>query len=153
MMLMKWQPRVASRWSPSADTRSLFRSWDSMLEEFFRPTPLSPAERADWVPRIDVTEEKDRYVVDVDLPGLEKKDVEVTMEDGVLTISGERKFDRNEENETLHRRERFVGRFSRSMTFPSDVDTEKVEAGFKNGVLRVALAKTEQAKPRAIEIQ
>jgi HSP20 family protein len=106
-----------------------------------------------WAPRIDVREEPDGYVVEVDLPGLSKSDIEVSLENDILTISGERKMEDTQDGQTVHRRERFCGKFTRSMSFPGDVDPEKVAASFKDGVLKVEIKKSELTKPRQIEIK
>ncbi len=102
---------------------------------------------------MDIREEKERYLADFELPGLEKNEVQVTMENGVLTVTGERKREETREDDKVYRSERFYGKFSRALRLPDDVDTEKVEAGFKNGVLRVVVPKKEESKARPIEIK
>ncbi len=154
MNLVRLQPRMLSGIYPN-ETRSLWNEWDRMLDEFFTLAPSrgNAAEVCEWVPRVDIREEKDRYVADFELPGLEKNDVEVTLENGVLTVTGERKREETTENDKVYRRERFYGKFSRSLRLPDDVDAERIEAGFKNGVLRVSVTKKDEAKPRTIEIK
>jgi HSP20 family protein len=105
-----------------------------------------------WLPAVDVRETADEFVFVAELPGLTKKDVNITLEDKVLTISGERSFEGKEENQNYHRIERAYGSFSRSFTLPHEVDQERVSANFKDGVLTVAVAKAEALKPRKIEI-
>jgi len=154
MNLVRIQPRMLSSVYPN-EARSLWNEWDRMMDEFFNlaPSRSNTAEVCEWVPRVDIREEKDRYVADFELPGLEKGDVEVTLEDGVLTVTGERKSEESTENDKVYRRERFYGKFSRSLRLPNDVDAERIEAGFKNGVLRIAVGKKDEAKPRTIEIK
>ena len=104
------------------------------------------------MPAIDVRESDDELVVSADLPGLTKKDIEVTVEDNRLTVSGERKWDEETRNDRYHRIERAYGRFSRTLTLPSAVDAEKVEASFKDGILNVTIPKAEQAKRKQIAV-
>lgn len=149
MTLVRWKPRSLAHWSPRHDLSPLADDWDSLFNEFFN---LAPATRRDWCPAADVQEEEARYVVTVDLPGMTKDDVEVTFENDVLTISGERKSASEQENGKLHRNERFFGKFTRSLRFPSDANREQIQATFKDGVLEIALPKSEEAKVRRIEV-
>lgn len=108
--------------------------------------------RNTWVPPVDVQETEDAYVFTAELPGLNKEEVSITLEENLLTLSGERSFKEKEEGESYHRVERAYGSFSRSFSLPSQVDASKVDASFENGLLKVEIAKAEQAKPRKIEI-
>src|SRR6202011_2607294 len=105
---------------------------------------------ADWVPIADITEDEKEYLIKAELPDLKKEDVKVTLENGVLTISGERKFEKK--NKKYHRVERAYGRFVRSFALPDDADPNGVQADFKDGVLIVHLPKNEKAKPKQIEV-
>jgi HSP20 family protein len=107
---------------------------------------------ADWVPSVDVSETEGEYQIKAELPEVKKEDVKVTVEDGVLTIQGERKHEKEEKGKKYHRVERSYGSFVRSFTLPDLVDEEKVKAEFKDGVLNVQLPKSEKAKPKAIEV-
>src|SRR5438094_7922752 len=107
---------------------------------------------ADWMPLADVTEDEKEYLIKAELPELKKEDVKVTVENGVLTISGERKFEKEEKNKKYHRVERGYGTFMRSFTLPDDADANKIKAEFKNGLLKVHLPKSEHAKPKQIEV-
>jgi HSP20 family protein len=104
-------------------------------------------------PALDVYEDKDNYTVKVEAPGVKKEDIDISLHDGVLSISGERKAEEKAENAEVHRTERFVGRFQRTVTLPSPVAADKVQAQYKDGVLTVTLPKTEEAKPKQITIQ
>jgi len=107
-----------------------------------------------WSPRVDIVEEKDAYKVHADLPGLEKKDIGVTVENGVLTISGERKFERKEKNKDSYEYfERRYGSFSRAFKLPELVDPTNIEANYRGGVLEVTLPKAEKAKPKHVEVK
>jgi len=130
----------------------LFRDLRSVEDEFDRIAGRAFS-RDTWVPALDVRESQDRFDVTVDLPGLEPDDVNVTFEDGMLSISGKREFSAEDRGETWHRIERSFGTFARSMRLPQTADTERIEATFDKGVLTVSVPKTEQAKPRTIEVR
>ena len=108
---------------------------------------------ADWAPTADISEDENEYVIKAELPELKKEDVKVTVENGVLTISGERKFEKEEKNKKYHRVERAYGRFARSFALPDNADASKVKAEFKDGMLTVHLPKSEKAKPKQIEVK
>jgi HSP20 family protein len=107
---------------------------------------------SEWAPLVDITEDEKEYVIKADLPDVRKEDLKVTLENGVLTISGDRKFEKEEKNKKYHRVERAYGSFLRSFSMPDDAEGSKVNAVFKDGVLRVHLAKSEEAKPRSIDV-
>jgi len=107
---------------------------------------------ADWVPSVDVSETVGEYQIKAEIPDVKKEDVKVTLEDGVLTIQGERKQEKEVKGKRYHRVERSYGRFARSFTLPDVIDEEKVKAEFKDGILHLALPKSEKAKPKAIEV-
>jgi HSP20 family protein len=130
----------------------LFRDLRSVEDEFDRLAGRAYS-RDTWVPALDVRESEDRWEVTLDLPGLEPGDVSVTFEDGMLSITGRREFSKEDQGDTWHRIERSFGTFARSLRLPQTADTEKIEASFDKGVLTVSVPKTEQAKPRTIEVQ
>ena len=105
-----------------------------------------------WSPRVNISETNDHYVITADLPGMRKEDIKVTYDNGVLTIQGERKQEVEEKDEKLHRVERLYGMFERSFRLPMSVQADKIQAEFKDGVLRLTLPKAEDAKPRQISI-
>jgi HSP20 family protein len=105
-----------------------------------------------WAPSCDIYEEGDSIVVKAELPGVEKSDIDVQVENNVLTLRGERKREKEVKSENLYRTERFYGAFSRSFTLPVTVDTEKIQAEYKDGVLQVTLPKVDAAKPRRINV-
>ena len=107
---------------------------------------------AAWVPPVDIHEEKERLVITAELPGFKENEISITTENGMLTISGERKFEKEENGKNYHRVERSYGRFARSFSLPNNVDREKIQARFENGLLSVDLPKREDAKPRTIKI-
>ena len=105
-----------------------------------------------WSPALDVREDKDSFVIRAELPGLKREDIDVSLQDGALVISGERKFEKAEEGVEVHRQERYYGKFQRTLTLPEPVAADKVKADYKDGVLTVTLPKTEEAKPKKIDV-
>jgi HSP20 family protein len=114
--------------------------------------PFEKSALAEWSPRINVSETEKEIQVTAELPGIEEKDVEVTLDNGVLLIKGEKKAEKEEKNKNYHRVERSYGAFTRSFTLPQTVSGEEAQAEYNNGVLRVTLPKREEAKSRRIEI-
>jgi HSP20 family protein len=108
---------------------------------------------AEWVPVVDIVEDDKEYLIKAELPEVLKDNVRVTVENGRLTLSGERKFEKEETGKKYHRVERSYGTFLRSFNLPENADPERVEAEFKEGILRVHLAKLEKAKPRQIDVK
>jgi len=107
----------------------------------------------EWAPAVDIIEDEKEYLIKVELPEVQKEAVKVTVEGGTLTISGERKAEKEEKNRKFHRVERYYGRFERSFSIPEDAEDGKVNAEFKDGVLRVHLTKSEKARPKQIEVK
>ncbi|HEU5179391.1 MAG TPA: Hsp20/alpha crystallin family protein [Candidatus Polarisedimenticolia bacterium] len=108
---------------------------------------------AQWTPPVDIVEDEREYLIKADLPEIRKEDVRVTVQDGVLSISGERRFETEEKGRRFHRVERAFGSFNRTFVVPTDADPEEVTAEFTDGLLQVHLPKSEQAKPRSIEVK
>jgi HSP20 family protein len=145
-----------TRWDP-------FKEMEDMQSRMARLFGLAPARVAngdkesmtvaEWAPLVDITEDEKEWVVKADLPEVKKEDVNVTVENGVLTITGERKFEKEEKDKKYHRIERSYGNFLRSFTLPDAADSSKVTAEFKDGVLKVHLPKGEKAKPKAVEVK
>ena len=107
----------------------------------------------EWSLQVDISEDEKEYLVKADLPEMKKEDVKVTMEDNVLSISGERKAEKEEKNKKFHRIERSYGTFLRAFTLAEDADAKKIAAEFKDGVLKVHLPKTPAAKPKPVEVK
>ena len=108
---------------------------------------------AEWSPLVDITEDDKEYLIKADLPEVKKEDVKLTVQDDVMSISGERKYEKEEKGKKYHRVERAYGSFMRSFTLPEDADGSKVSAEYKDGVLKVRLPKSEKAKPKSIEVK
>ena len=140
---MMTAPRIEAA-NPLVD---LQRDMNRVFDDFFRGFDLPQVfgRSATW-PNMDVAETDTEYKVTAELPGLEEKDVELTLRENTLTISGEKRDEREEKNEGRYYAERFVGRFSRTVPLPEEVDADKVAAAFKNGVLTVVMPKSHRAR-------
>ncbi len=127
---------------------------DKMIGRMFRDTFDTKNDNFNWMPPVDIIENEDEIIVKADVPGLEKDNFKVSVEDSVLTISCEKKVEYDEKNKdnSFHRSERVYGSFSRSFTLPSNVDTNKVKAKYRKGVLEVKLPKLEESKPKQIDV-
>jgi HSP20 family protein len=144
------------RWDP-------FKEMDDLQKRLTSYFGLAPTRLADgkeetmtvaqWSPVVDITEDDKEYLIKAELPEVKKEDVKVTVEHGVLTLSGERKFEKEEKNKRYHRIERSYGSFTRSFSVPDDADDTKVAAEFKDGLLTVRLAKNEKARPKTIDVK
>jgi len=137
------------RWTPWQELESMNRQLSRILDDHDSPMTRDAGQ---WLPSVDVRETEDALLVEAELPGIDKKDVKLDVKDGVLTISGERHYEKDVKEENVHRIERSYGSFSRSFSLPRNIDTEKVEANMKDGVLKVRLPKLETAKGRSITI-
>lgn len=141
---------ILTRYEPWTAMSRLHRQLDQLFGDTFG-TPESAANVA-WVPAVDVHEEKDRFVVRADLPGVEQKDIAITAEDGVLTIRGERHSERRENDRGYERIERTSGTFLRRFTLPETAQAEAIKARHANGVLEVSIPKQPKVEPRKISI-
>jgi HSP20 family protein len=108
---------------------------------------------AEWSPLVDISEDEKEYLIKAEIPEMKKDDIKISVQDNVLSISGERKYEKDEKGKKYHRVERAYGSFVRSFTLPEDADGSKVGAEYKDGVLKVHLPKSEKAKPKAIEVK
>ena len=108
---------------------------------------------AEWAPLVDITEDDKEYLISAELPEVKKNEVKVTVENGILTVTGERKFEKEEKGKKYHRIERAYGSFVRSFTLPDDADANKVNAEFQDGVLKVHVTKSESTRPKQIEVK
>ncbi len=129
--------------------RDMDRFWDSFFERGVRRTE----EEGEWLPFLDVAETKDEIVVKAEVPGMDPKDIDISLSDGLLTIKGEKKQEREEKQEDYHLVERSYGTFTRSIRLPKEVRRDKISASYKNGVLKVTLPKSEEAKQKEIKIK
>jgi HSP20 family protein len=142
------------RWEPAAELNTIQNEMNRLFNTFFdqpNQTGRGNGTMRRWLPPMDLVETADQYVLRADLPGLSEGDVNVQLEDNVLTISGERKAE-HEQQEGYYRLERAFGAFSRSLTLPDGVDPDSVEAHFDRGVLEIRIPKPEQKKPKTVQI-
>ncbi|HLK18508.1 MAG TPA: Hsp20/alpha crystallin family protein [Bryobacteraceae bacterium] len=144
MPVVKYSPFVDNEEFPAG--LRLFQ--DTVNRLFSDQTTTRP-----WAPSVDIFETDNELVLKADIPGVDQKDIDIRLENGTLSLKGERKFEREEKNKGFHRLERSYGSFVRYFTVPETVDSENVKADFQNGVLTVTLPKKEIAKPKAIKVQ
>ena len=136
---------MLAKWDPFRDVKGMEEEFDRLVGRAFS--------RNAWVPALDVRETDDRFELSLDLPGIDPDAVNVSFEDGMLTVSGKREFAEENKGETWHRIERGFGTFARSVRLPRTADPDRIEATFDRGVLTVAVPKSEAAKARTIEVK
>jgi HSP20 family protein len=148
------------RWDPFQDLRTAQDEMAQMNPTLAHALGLhtqqqdkARARTTAWAPALDISERKDAYLVTVELPGLKPEDLDITMEDGLLTIQGERQLTSQSSEQRFHRVERRYGAFRRSITLPAQVQAEQIEASFDNGVLQIVVPKMEEATPKRIQIR
>ncbi len=150
--LTRWQRPELSTWpgfGRLTDLRDdLDRLFDSPLAELARTSNLLSG----WTPALDLYEDKDNLFVKMELPGMKREEIEVSFHEGSVRISGERKSEQKHHDAEVYRAERFFGRFQRTVTLPTAVAAEKVKAQYKDGILSITLPKTEEAKPKHIDV-
>ena len=151
MNLIKWQRPTLRTWPGLGRLSDLRDEIDRLFESPFGETRTLQL-LSGWTPALDVYEEQDHFIVKAELPGLKKEDIEVSFHDGGLSISGERKSETKHEDAEVYRAERFFGRFQRTVTLPAPVAVDKARASYQDGVLTVTLPKTEEARPKHIDV-
>lgn len=143
-----------TRYNRGSEFDLLRREMSRFFDDFFLPYREGEEGQrsAVWAPRADLSETDDAYLIAMDLPGIHRDELDITMEDGTLKVSGERSMETESENGQYHRIERSYGRFFRSFSFGPNADADNVEASFDDGVLTIRVAKAEERKPRRIEV-
>jgi HSP20 family protein len=141
------------KYDPFRDLRTLQDEMNRLFSGTFSRGSQDEVLRGAWSPSVDIFENKNEIVLEAELPGMSAEDVNISIENNILTLHGERKFEKKDEGDNFHRVERSYGSFTRSFTLPPTVSSESANAEFENGVLRLTLAKREEAKPRRIEIK
>jgi len=147
------------RWNPARELLNMEREFNKLFNDFGKRIGFSESDSKDeyenavWMPLTDIKEDKDKYVVMLDLPGVTRDDVKVSYADGQLSISGERKQEKESKDSKFHRVERAYGRYYRSFTLPQQVKEDKIVAEFKDGQLTVTVPKAEETKPKELEIK
>ena len=140
------------RWEPFRDLLSLQERMNRMFDESYRGRGTEDWMGGSWAPAVDIYEQNGNIVLQAELPGLDPKEVDVRVENNVLTLRGQRKLEESVNQDSYHRVERSYGSFTRSFTLPNVIDTEKIQANYKDGVLRLTLPTKEEAKPKQIAI-
>jgi HSP20 family protein len=152
MSIIRYQAPQSLAWTPFDRLSSLRDELDTLFEmplwsNFGRQSQLFSG----WSPALDLYQNNDNVIARVELPGMRKEDIEISLHDGMLTINGERKSETSE-GEKAERTERYVGKFRRSIALPTQVDANKVSANYRDGILTVTLPKAEEAKPKQIKV-
>jgi HSP20 family protein len=151
--LTRWEP-FKGHWNPWKDLEDMEKRLSSMFRQPSRTDGEKEAmTMAEWSPLVDISEDEKEYLVKAELPEVKKEDVKLTVQDNVLSISGERKSEKEEKGKRYHRIERAYGSFLRSFTLPDDAEGTKVAAEYKDGLLMVHVPKSEKAKPKSIEVK
>ena len=153
MSLIRYQAPELSTWSPFDRLTSLRDEIDRLFDLSFPGATRDAGLFSGWSPSVDVYQDKDHVFVKAELPGMKKEEIDISLQNGMLTISGERKHEEEHKEGDSFRSERFFGKFQRSVSLPTDVDTANVKASYKDGILTVTLPKAEEAKPKQIEVQ
>jgi HSP20 family protein len=130
--------------------RDMDRLWDSFLEG--GPRKRSEG-RGEWLPSLDVSETKNELVVKAEVPGMDPKNIDISLSDGMLTIKGEKKQEREEKEADYHLVERSYGAFTRSVQLPTEIQSDRISASYKNGILKITLPKSEEARKKEIKIK
>ena len=144
------------RWNPMKEIEDMQRRFDTLFGQMGSPLSLLGTERlaaSEWVPAVDIAESPESYMLNAELPDVRKEDVKLAIQDGVLTMTGERRAEKEEKNRRYTRVERSFGRFERSFTLPNAVDENKISASFSNGVLHVVVPKTQGGTVAGREIR
>jgi HSP20 family protein len=143
--------RYLTKWEPFSDLVSLRDDMDRFFETFFGQHPED--REGFWTPILDIEESNGNIVVKAEIPGMEKDEIKVSVRNNMLSISGERKQEIETKDKTFHRIECSYGKFSRTITLPSEIDADKIKAAYKDGVLNIVLPKPESMKPKQIEVE
>jgi HSP20 family protein len=148
---MAWE---LTTWRPFRELDKMRGEMDRLWDAFFEGRPRkNTMEEGEWLPSVDVSETKNDLVVKAELPGMDPKDIDISLSDGLLTIKGEKKQEKEEKEENYHFIERSYGSFTRSVQLPREVKHENISASYKNGILKVVLPKSEEAKTKEIKIK
>ncbi len=151
--LIRWNRPELTTWPTFGGLTDLRDEIDRLFESPLAELARTSQILSGWTPALDLFEDKDNFVVKAELPGMKREEIEVSLHEGSLSISGERKSEEKHSDAEVYRTERFFGRFQRTVTLPTPVAADKVKASYKDGVLTVTLPKTEEAKPKQIEVK
>jgi HSP20 family protein len=146
---MAWE---VTPWRPF-EFEKMRREMDRLWDSFFESKPTRRVGEGEWAPSLDISETKGDLVVKAELPGIDPKDIDISLNEGILTIKGEKRQEKEEKEEGYHLVERSYGSFTRSIRLPREIQSEKINASYKNGVLKITLPKTEEAKKKEVKIK
>ncbi len=141
------------KFNPARDLLNIRDNFDRMVQDLFDRRWDVSESMGELTPAVNIEENENEYIITAELPGVKKSDVKITFEDGALSISGEKKVENEDKKDNFHRIERRYGMFSRSFAIPTSIVVDKIDASFKDGVLKVVLPKAEEAKPKQIEVK
>ncbi len=147
--MVPWRP-----WGPFKEMERMRNEMDRLWESFMEGKPGRRTEEISrWVPSLDLSETKDSYIVKAEIPGMEPKDIDISLQADLLTIRGEKKQEKEEKEENYHFIERSYGSFSRSIRLPQEIKGNKIKASYKEGILKVILPKSEEAKKKEVKVK
>ena len=154
MSIIRWNP-VRDLSTFPTDMLSMRDDFNRLIDGFFRgePSDTTAPFTSAWIPAVDIAEHENDFVVRMELPGVAKEDVNITILEDILTVKGEKKQDRESKGSNYHRVERSYGSFQRSFTLPTAVKADRIDATFANGVLSITLPKAEESKPKQIDVK
>ncbi len=152
MNIIRYQDPEMATWPPFDRLSQLREEMNRLLDGSLAGFTGSGGLFSGWTPPLDITQDKETVFVKAELPGLKKEDIDISLHDGMLTLTGERKQEKKTGEGETFREERFFGRFHRTVTLPTQVDTNAVKATYRDGILEIALPKAEEAKPKQIEV-
>jgi HSP20 family protein len=141
-----------TRWDPFQELSSLQNRVNSLFQDYGRTGQDELTTTGSFVPAVDVYEDEHKVTLKLEIPGIKQEDVDVRLENNTLTVRGERNFEKEEKEENFHRIERRYGSFARSFSLPTTLDSEKIQAKYENGVLKIEIAKRAEAKPKQIKV-
>jgi HSP20 family protein len=151
MNLTRYQ-RLDPGWAGFGRLSNLRDELDRLFESPWTELARTSQLLGGWTPALDIHEDKDNFIVRAELPGMRREDIDVSLHDGALSVSGERRLEKKHEEAEVYRSERFFGKFQRTVTLPAPVAADKVKAQYQDGILTVTLPKTEEAKPKQTEV-
>jgi HSP20 family protein len=140
------------RWNPFSEFEDILNRYNRDLSPSIADNGKELLRKTDWAPAVDITETNEEYLIKVELPGVNKEDVKVSVNDNVLAIQGERRIEEEEKDKKHHRIERFYGSFARSFHLPENTDENHIRADYRDGILTLHLIKTEKQQPKSVEI-
>jgi HSP20 family protein len=141
-----------TKWDPFREMEDVFDRYSKALS-WPRLGGSEIMTGGDWAPRVDIAETENEFIIKAEVPEVKKDEVKISVDNGVLSIQGERKQEKEEKGKKFHRVERYYGSFTRSFTLPDNVDETKIEASFKDGMLNIQIPKSEKSKPKAIDVK